>query len=48
MKKEKAPQWNLKNIYPGFNSKEYAQSKKNISAYIGKFEKMADRRFGYN
>ena len=39
MKKGKAPQWNLKNIYPGFNSKEYAQSKKNISASIGKFEK---------
>ena len=33
MKKVKAPQWNLKNIYPGFNSKEYAQSKK-ISAPI--------------
>ena len=39
MKKEKAPRWDLTNIYPGFQSKEYAAAKKSIGVYIGKFEK---------
>ena len=39
MQNKTAPRWDLKNIYPDFKSKEYAESKKKIPALTSKFEK---------
>lgn len=39
MQNKTAPRWDLKNIYPDFKSKEYAESKKRIPALTSKFEK---------
>jgi len=39
MQNKTAPRWDLKNIYPDFKSKKYAESKKKIPALTSKFEK---------
>ena len=36
MQNKTAPRWDLKNIYPDFKSKEYAESKKKIPALTSK------------
>ena len=39
MQNKTVPRWDLKNIYPGFKSKEYEESKKKITSLTTAFEK---------